>query len=256
MSAGATAPKPAAPAAAPEVRLVNRRLPEAPPADVKLFAPEGSAEGCASGECLPGEQPATAKAPPAPSLPPEPPPELYDAEEPEPELAPAPRPAAAARATSASDDDRWRRAVDAVRQAAPRQGKSLTFARFLGFTPEGARLAFTSDAAFHRNQVLTGLSRTTVEAELSKALGRPIKLVEETNQQLLQAAPKSIAEVEAGDRAAREKQIEDKVRAHPALRNVLRHLGGSLEHITYLEPPQRPIVLASTDESDAGPPVD
>lgn len=217
----------------PEVRLVNRVL----PGDVKLFAPEGSAEGCASGECLPP--------PPEPSAP-----ELHEADEPEP---PAP---IAAQPAGATDDDRWRRAVDAVRDASPRHGKSLSYARFLGMSAEGVRIAFPPDAAFHRSQII-GMSRAMVEGELSKALGRPIKLVEDTNPQALQAAPRSIAELEANDRSTRERNITDKVKMHPALRNVLKHLGGSLEHISYLEPVARqPAANAAADEGDGGPPVD
>ena len=221
-------------ASQPEVRLVNRQVPVAAEPEVKLFAPEGSAEGCASGECLP------------------PAPDLHEADEPEP---PAPVPAATARGPS-TDDEKWRRAVDALREVSPRHGKSLSYARFLGFTPEGVRLAFPPDAAFHKSQV-TGMSRPMVEGELTRALGRPIKLVEDSSVQALESAPKSIAEVEATDQSSRERGIEGKVKAHPALRNVLRHLGGALEHIAYLEPaavirPSAP----SPDEGDAGPTVD
>jgi hypothetical protein len=145
-----------------------------------------------------------------------------------------------------------------VREASPRHGKSLSYARFLGFISEGVKVAFPPDAAFHRAQV-TGMSRSLVETELAKSLGRPIKLIEDTSAAALSAAPKSIAEVEATDRSSREKIIADKVKSHPALRNVLRHLGGALEHIAYLEPAPRPIVAgpsAAADEGDGGPAVD
>ena len=134
--------------------------------------------------------------------------------------------------------------MESVRQISPRHGKSLSFARFLGFTPEGARIAFAADAAFHRSQVV-GMSRSLVEGELSKALGRPLKLIEDSNPQAFQSAPRSIAEVEAADRATRERIIEAKVREHPGTRAVLRHLGGSIEHIQVLE---------SAPEPPAGPP--
>ncbi|MFT3710094.1 MAG: DNA polymerase III subunit gamma/tau [Archangium sp.] len=211
-----------------------------------------SAEGCASGDCLPEEKPVQKfDERPEPPPPDEPPPD-FD-EEP-----PAPIAAAPARAPS-SDDDRWRRAVDAIRDASPRHGKSLSYARFLGFTPEGVKLAFPPDAAFHRSQII-GMSRAMIEGELTKSLGRPIKLLEDTSAAALQSAPKSIAEVEASDRSSREKTIEQKVRAHPALKNVIRHLGGALEHIAYLEPVSRPsgapAAASSSDEGDAGPAVD
>ncbi|MEW5742237.1 MAG: hypothetical protein AB1938_25195 [Myxococcota bacterium] len=149
-----------------------------------------------------------------------------------------------------SEHDRWRRAVDAVRAALPRHGKSLSYARFLGFSPDGVRIAFPPDAAFHRTQVI-GMSRPLVEAELTKSLGRPGKLVEEAfDAQAFAAAPKSIAEVEANDRATREKQIEARVRAHPAVRSVLKHLGGSIEHIQYLEPVTQDAPVAPPDDAD------
>lgn len=220
------------------MRLVNRQL----PGEVKLFAPEASPEGCASGECLPASPVVAAPAPPV---------ELHEADEPEP-----PPPITAAQRPLVSDDEKWKRAVDAVREASPRHGKSLSYARFLGFTAEGVRVAFPADAAFHKSQVI-GMSRAMVEGELARSLGRPIKLIEDTSVQALQGAPKSIAEVEATDRSTRERGIEDKVRSHPALRSVLRHLGGSLEHIAYLEPVARqPAAAATPDEGDAGPPVD
>lgn len=244
------------------MRLVNRVLPPQPvaveraPGDVKLFAPEGSAEGCASGECLP-EAPAVAAAPPAPVTQPAvvaPPPELAPPDDDEP---PPPITQSAPARMPQGDDEKWRRAVDALREASPRHGKSLSNARFLGFTPEGARIAFPQDAAFHRAQI-TGMSRAMVEAELAKSLGRPIRLVEDTSAAALQSAPRSIAEVEQSDRNTRERSIEQKVRMHPALKNVIRHLGGAIEHIAYLEPVSRPNANAApvADEGDAGPAVD
>lgn len=136
----------------------------------------------------------------------------------------------------------------------PRHGKSLSYARFLGFAPDGVRIAFPPDAAFHRSQVV-GMSRSGVEAELTKALGRAGKLLEEADAQAFHAAPKSIAEVEANDRATREKQIEARVRSHPAVRSVLRHLGGGIEHIQYLEPIPKDAPAAAPDDGE-GPGVD
>lgn len=282
---------------------------------MKLFPPEGSAEGCASGECLPeaaatathagselaraatssaspgsaaAPTPAHAGAPPAnrtmgsPALSGSPRaaagtpgPAVTSPLRPSPaaptSAASAPPPGArapiddpaplpgdeddelGASATSPSgngEHERWRRAVDAVRAALPRHGKSLSYARFLGFSPDGVRIAFPPDAAFHRTQVV-GMSRPLLEAELTKSLGRPGKLVEEAfDAQAFAAAPKSIAEVEANDRATREKQIEAHVRAHPAVRGVLRHLGGGIEHIQYLEPVPKDTSTATPEEGE------
>ncbi|MBL8912948.1 MAG: hypothetical protein JNM17_19800, partial [Archangium sp.] len=219
-----------------------------------------SAEGCASGDCLPEEKstaatgatsphpgplpqgrergsPASsapfALTPSEPEGPPEPP-ELDDSDAPPSFDDGPPRPAAApARVGTSTDDDKWRRAVEALREASPRHGKSLSYARFLGFTPEGVKLVFPQDAAFHRSQII-GMSRAMVEQELARSLGRPIKLTEDTSAAALQSAPKSIAEIEQSDRSTREKSIEQKVRSSSALKNVIRHLGGALEHIAYL----------------------
>lgn len=140
---------------------------------------------------------------------------------------------------STSEHATWERAVELVRQASARHGKSLSVARFLGFTAEGVRVAFPQDAAFHRAQVI-GMSRTLVEHELTKALGRPIKLIEDASPEAFAQAQRSIAEVEATDRASRERAIEQKVREHPGVRAVLKHLGGSIEHIAVLEPVDKP----------------
>jgi hypothetical protein len=184
--------------------------------------------------------PARAEASPAPS-----PPEADDLDDEEPGPAPSlagPRDAEA---------DAWARAVDALRQVHPRQGKSLSHARFLGFAPEGARIAFARDAAFHRTQV-TGMSRPLVEAELARSLGRPVRLLEQTDAEAFAQAPRSIAEVEAADRATREKRIVEKVREHPAIRAVLTHLGGAIEHVQVLDAP--PDQLGATADDDASVP--
>ena len=46
---------------------------------------------------------------------------------------------------------------------------------------------------------------------------------------------RSVAEHDASEQRAREATIEAKVRAHPAVRNVMKVLGGQLEHIQVLE---------------------
>lgn len=208
-----------------------RRLEQLPSPDVErsvkpdtvLFAPEGSAEGCASGDCLPGEE--------------------------APESAPAPAPAGA----SGSDAELWRAAVDAVRSKSPRHGKSLSSARFLGFTDDrNLRIAFPPAASFHRSTVF-GTGRTMIEEALTSALGRPTRLVEETDTRAIARAPQSLAEDEAQAQAARSNSIEGRVRAHPALKNVLKVLGGSVEHIQILDEAPAP---SSAAEPDVPPPVE
>lgn len=139
-----------------------------------------------------------------------------------------------------------------MRAASPRHGRSLAYARFVSFTGDGARIVFGPDATFHKSQVF-GLSRALVEGELSRSLGRPIKLTEDQSA-AFETAPRSIAEVEAGERNTREAQIKAKVEAHPALRALHKHLGGKLEHVSFLEPAPR--VINAADDSDERPPVD
>jgi hypothetical protein len=174
---------------------------------VRLFAPEGSAEGCASGECLP------------------PPKELPAAE-------------------------RWRLAVESVRSEVPRYGKSLSFGRLVSFDGAEVHLAFPSESGFHRATVLDG-GKLPIEKLLTTFFATPIRLVEEKSEQVLKAAPKSIAEQEATTRAARETSIEARVRSHPAVQSLLRVLGGTVEHVQVLD-----ALPTATDFTPAPPPED
>lgn len=122
-----------------------------------------------------------------------------------------------------------------MRTASPRHGKSLSFGRVINLAEGEIRLGYPSEAAFHRAAIF-GNSKPMLEQTLSAYFGRPTKLYEESSAQLIAQAPKSLAEIEVGDRLVREKDIEAKVREHPAVRSVLRLLGGSLEHIQVLEP--------------------
>lgn len=214
------------------MRVTNRVLPPAPasePApvddppdeDTRLFAPEGSAEGCASGDCLPQE----------PAAPP----------------AHAAAPAAAAPEGAA---ERWRSAVDAVRAAFPRHGKSLSFARLISLGGGEVRVSFGQAHSFHRATVF-GTARADVEKILALALAAPHRLVEETSQQAWAAAPRSIAELEADDRATRERNIDGRARDSHEVRSILRLLGGSIEHIQVLDPPapEEPALPPADDES-------
>lgn len=197
----------------------------------RLFAPEGSAEGCASGECLPDGTPIANG--PVPNAAPKPAPALAAAPKPvePPKPAPAPKPAA----VPSSQLEQWKVAVEAVRVASPRHGKSLSHGRFVGMEPGTIRIAFPNDAAFHRSTVF-GMSRQLIEEVLTKHFGRPTKVAEDNTSQALAAAAPSIAEDEAKETAARHTAIDAHVAQHPAIRNVLRILGGTVEHVQYLEP--------------------
>jgi len=134
-----------------------------------------------------------------------------------------------------SQIERWKLAVDAVRAASPRHGKSLSHGRFVGMEPGTVRIAFPADAAFHRTTVF-GMSRQLIEDELTRHFGRPTKVAEDNTTQALKAAAPSIAEDEARETSARHSAIDARVSHHPAIKNVLRILGGSVEHVQYLEP--------------------
>lgn len=101
--------------------------------------------------------------------------------------------------------------------------------------PGTVRLAFPPDAAFHRTTVF-GMSRQLIEAALTRHFGRPTRVAEETGAQVLTSTAPSIAEEEAKETAARHTAIDARVAQHPAIRNVLKILGGSVEHVQYLEP--------------------
>ncbi|MHB8877359.1 MAG: DNA polymerase III subunit gamma/tau [Myxococcaceae bacterium] len=130
--------------------------------------------------------------------------------------------------------DRWRAAVEAVKTSHPRHGKSLGFGRLVALRPGEAVLAFPKDAAFHRATV-TGSGRANVEGVLSAHFGRPTRLVDEPSEAACAAAAVSFAEEESRQKLDREKGIEAKVRAHPAVRAAMRILGGELEQVQVLE---------------------
>jgi hypothetical protein len=208
------------------VRITNVRKPataEPPPPsdDERYFPEEGSAEGCASGECLPD------------AAPPEP--------EPEPEVPMAQAPRSGRDNPSRSTAERWRAAVDSVKGASVRHGAALAHGRLLWLRTGEIGLGYRPQEGFHRLQLTSATGKAIVDKALAEHFGRPMKLVfEETAGDV---ATQSIAEEEASSRAAHEKSTEGKVRSHPAIRSVLKLLGGEVEHIQIYEP-ERPAVAA------------
>jgi hypothetical protein len=130
--------------------------------------------------------------------------------------------------------DVWRRAVEAVRAVSVRFGKSLSFGRLVSAEPGLLKIAFPTDAGFHRATVF-GSARPEIERLISTALGQATRLQEDTSTAALAAAPRSIAEQELSDRTARENSIDARIRLHPAVQNVLRLFGGQIEHVQVLE---------------------
>jgi hypothetical protein len=202
------------------VRVTNVRKPpemDAGSADERLFPEEGSAEGCASGECLPEPEPER---------------------EPEPEVAPPPGARGRDHPTLPLVD-RWRAAVETVRTASIRHGTSLANGRLLWLRPGEVGVAYVPSAAFHRTAISAASGKGLVEKALSEHFGRPMKLTVEEATAEIAASTVSIAEQDSQARAAHTQSTEVKVRSHPAVRSVLKLLGGEIEHIQVLEP-ERP----------------
>jgi hypothetical protein len=132
---------------------------------------------------------------------------------------------------------RWAKAVEAVTAASARHGKSLAFGRLVKLAEGEVELYFPPQAAFHR-ATATGAARALIEKALSDFFQAPMKIrVSDKAPELL---PPSLGELEAQGKANRERSIEDKVRSHPAVRSVLRALGGDLEHVLVLEAESAP----------------
>jgi hypothetical protein len=233
------------------VRVTNVRLPpQAPPPvdDERYFPEEGSPEGCASGECLPD-------VPPVPLAEPEPesvrPFDVHHASR-----------AAAPLAASGRDNprrplqDRWRSAVDTVRESSGRHAKSLACGRLLWIREGEVAIAYTPKDGFHKTTV-SGSGRTLVEKTLSEHFGRPTKLVvqdcAEGDATDAGAGLISIAQEDAQERAAYEKSTEGRVRNHPAIRATLKFLGGEIEHIQVYDQPARPVATPTNDTPDESP---
>ncbi|MDQ3265060.1 MAG: DNA polymerase III subunit gamma/tau [Myxococcota bacterium] len=180
----------------------------------RLFPQEAGPEGCASGECLP---------------------EVADAPELEDEAPEPPTQVAQLARPPASPSEAWRAAVDKVRAASPRHGASLAFGRLISLRPGEVTLAYPREAGFHRTTIGASTGKTLVEKVLAEHFGRPTRmLLEEGTDAAARAAP-SIAEQDLKHRADHEKSTDAKVRTHPAMRAVLKLLGGEIEHIQVLE---------------------
>ncbi|MBU8899539.1 DNA polymerase III subunit gamma/tau [Corallococcus sp. M34] len=201
--------------------------------DARLFAEEGSAEGCASGECIPAPEP--------------------EAPEPEPDpVAPAPRVGNGRDNPNLSLPERWRAAVETVKSSSPRHGAALANGRMLSMRAGEIILGFAPQAGFHKNAVTSASGKSTVDAALADHFGRPVKLTIQDIAAEPNGGSLSIAEQDAQSRAAHEKSTEGKVRNHPSVRAVLRMLGGEIEHIQVLEA-ARPAATPLSDTPEESP---
>ena len=187
-------------------------------ADVRLFPAEGSAEGCASGECLP-ETPAEVAVPVVASGP-----SLVSRDD-----------------ATRSLLDRWRAVIDTVKFESPRHAASLSHAHLLWIRPGQVGVWYRPEAGFHRTSVSAASGKASVDKLLSLHFGVTTRLVIEGKAED-RAAPagSTVAQLDAQNKADREKTADNSVRAHPALRAIFRHLGGELEHVSFVEPDTRP----------------
>lgn len=120
----------------------------------------------------------------------------------------------------------------------------MAFGRLVRLSAGEVTLAFPKESAFHRATV-TGSGRAAVEQALAEHFGRPTRLVEATAET---QAPLSIAELEAKGREAREKDVEGKIRSHPAVLATLKRLGGEIEFVrVHEEQPAAPEPEPSED---------
>ncbi|GMU08796.1 hypothetical protein ASNO1_50490 [Corallococcus caeni] len=236
------APAARAPEAGPTVRITNMRKPEpvAPPeppplgdedVDERMFPEEGSAEGCASGECIP-----VAEAAPA------------EPEPPEPEPPPAMAPVATSRDNpNRSLPERWRAAVETVKAASVRHGTALANGRLQSMKAGEIVLGYPPSAAFHKAAVTAPAGKAAVDAALASHFGRAVKLtimdVPQTQDVLPGGMGLSLSEQDTQTRNTHEKSTEGKVRSHAAVRSILKMLGGEIEHIQVYEPERPPANL-------------
>lgn len=135
-----------------------------------------------------------------------------------------------------------------MKQASPRHGKALAFGRLLWMRPGEIAVGYTKADGFHREAV-TGSGKPTIERALSEFFRQPTVLIIQNAPDLPpEALPKSLAEQEAQERTVHEKSTDARVRSHPALRSVLRILGGEVEHIQIYER-ERPAVPSTEGEA-------
>jgi DNA polymerase III subunit gamma/tau len=169
------------------------------PAAERALPLDTSPGGCATGECLPEVAPARAGRddPSRPLL------------------------------------ERWRAALDTVARESSRHAASLKQGRVLHLREGEVGLAFRPDAGFHRTTVTGQSGRQVVERLLSLHFGRPTRLL--VDDRAAPGGEKSLAELDAEERAEHERATGQSVRSHPAIVATLRILGGELEHIQVLE---------------------
>jgi hypothetical protein len=151
--------------------------------------------------------------------------------------------------------ERWRAAVDAVREASGRHAKSLAFGRLVALKDGEVTVAYPPSQGFHKVTV-TGSGRALIEKALSEHFNRPTRLVVQDAAEGESNAPvglTSLAEQDAQERADHERSTEGRVRSHPAVRATLKLLGGEIEHIQVYEQPVRPAAAPAGEAPEDSP---
>nr|WP_225937360.1 DNA polymerase III subunit gamma/tau [Myxococcus sp. RHSTA-1-4] len=170
--------------------------------------------------------------------------------DPEPEPEAAPRPVAGGRDNPNRPlVERWRAAVESVKAASPRHGAALANGRLMSMRAGEIVLGYLPAAGFHRTAVTSPGGKATIDKALAEHFGRPVKLTIQEVSAEDTAMGLSIAEQDAQSRAAHEKSTDSKVRNHPAVRAVLKFLGGEIEHIQVYEP-ERPSAGPAAETPD------
>ncbi|AKQ68143.1 DNA polymerase III subunits gamma and tau [Myxococcus hansupus] len=175
---------------------------------------------------------------------------------PEPTLASEPEPEPPAPVVTRSRDnpnlpliERWRAAVETVKSSHPRQGAALANGRLMSMRGGEIVLGFLPVAGFHRMAVNSTAGKAAVDRALAEHFGRAVKLtLQDASPDDPRLGP-SLAEQDAQSREAHEKNTDSKVRNHPAVRAVLKFLGGEIEHIQVYEP-ERPGAVPAADTPD------
>ncbi|WP_205525370.1 DNA polymerase III subunit gamma/tau [Pyxidicoccus trucidator] len=236
----------------------------ATPAALASAPVAGAAHAPTSGNGLPTAARAPASAPPAGApraFAPAPPaapvtrapvaPSAPDLEpEPEPEPAAAPAPVARSRDNpNLPLIDRWRAAVETLKGTSLRHGTALANGRLMSMKAGEIILGYLPTAGLHRMTVSAAAGKAVIDKALAEHFGRPVKLSFQDITADDTRATLSIAEQDAQSRSNHEKSTEGKVRGHPAVRAVLKFLGGEIEHIQVYEP-ERPSAVPTADTPD------
>jgi len=168
----------------------------------RVFEPEASPGGCATGECGAEDEKSTH---PAGGLRDDP---------------------------TLGIHERWRLALEALKDSDSLVYNVLAEGRLAWLRQGEVALGYTPSKAFHRTSAENPEFREPAEAFLSKWFSTPTRL---RVQAASEDAPASVADENREQRAQREKRLEREAREHPSVLAALAVLGGEIEDIRVLE---------------------